>query len=84
MKLNSCRTCACSMYHWGLLINFHVVLLKDGTKRLVNNYAEPDEELGIKKLLTAKVAKVSKANILNVDFLRGLCDSLAIFAVKGF
>jgi len=34
----------------GLLINFHVVLLKDGIKRLVNNYTEPDEELGIKKL----------------------------------
>ena len=25
----------------GLLINFHVVLLKDGIKRLVNNYQEP-------------------------------------------
>ena len=25
----------------GLLINFHVVLLKDGIKRLVNNYVEP-------------------------------------------
>jgi GxxExxY protein len=32
----------------GLLINFHVVLLKDGIKRLVNNYTEPDEELAIK------------------------------------
>jgi len=24
----------------GLLINFHVVLLKDGIKRIVNNYRE--------------------------------------------
>ena len=37
----------------GLLINFHVVLLKDGIKRLVNNYVEPDErdtEFAIKSL----------------------------------
>ena len=27
----------------GLLINFHVVLLKDGIKRMVNNYQEPLE-----------------------------------------
>jgi len=27
----------------GLLINFHVVVLKDGIKRLVNNYTEPAE-----------------------------------------
>jgi GxxExxY protein len=27
----------------GLLINFHVVLLKDGIKRVVNNYREPLE-----------------------------------------
>ncbi len=33
----------------GLLINFHVVLLKDGIKRLVNNYIE-SEELTIKSL----------------------------------
>ena len=26
--------------HVGLLINFHVVLLKDGIKRMVNNYEE--------------------------------------------
>jgi GxxExxY protein len=32
----------------GLLINFHVVLLKDGIKRLVNNYIEPEEEVTIK------------------------------------
>jgi GxxExxY protein len=29
----------------GLLINFHVVLLKDGIKRMVNNYREPEERL---------------------------------------
>lgn len=28
----------------GLLINFHVVLLKDGIRRLVNNYQEPAED----------------------------------------
>jgi GxxExxY protein len=28
----------------GLLINFHVVLLKDGIKRMVNNYQEPCAE----------------------------------------
>jgi GxxExxY protein len=28
----------------GLLINFHVVLLKDGIRRMVNNYREPPEE----------------------------------------
>jgi GxxExxY protein len=28
----------------GLLINFHVVLLKDGIRRMVNNYREPAEE----------------------------------------
>ena len=28
----------------GLLINFHVVLLKHGIKRMVNNYIEPVEE----------------------------------------
>ena len=27
----------------GILINFHVVLLKDGIKRMVNNYIAPDE-----------------------------------------
>src|SRR5580698_3529403 len=27
----------------GLLINFHVLLLKDGVKRMVNNYREPPE-----------------------------------------
>jgi GxxExxY protein len=28
----------------GLLINFHVVLLKDGIRRMVNDYHEPDEK----------------------------------------
>ncbi len=28
----------------GLLINFHVFLLKDGIKRMVNNYQEPSTE----------------------------------------
>ena len=28
----------------GLLINFHVVYLKEGIKRMVNNYREPAEE----------------------------------------
>ena len=28
----------------GLLINFHVVLLKNGIRRMVNNYREPREE----------------------------------------
>lgn len=32
----------------GLLINFHVVLLKDGIKRFVNNYVEPLEHLASK------------------------------------
>lgn len=27
----------------GLLINFHVTQLRDGIKRIVNNYREPDE-----------------------------------------
>ncbi len=31
--------------HLGLLINFHVVLLKNGIKRMVNNYHEPLDEL---------------------------------------
>jgi GxxExxY protein len=37
----------------GLLINFHVVFLKDGIRRLVNNYVEPDEretEFAIKSI----------------------------------
>ena len=29
----------------GLLINFHVVLLRDGIKRMVNNYREPFPEV---------------------------------------
>ena len=39
--------------HVGLLINFHVVLLKDGIRRMVNNYRDADEE----KPLTAMFAK---------------------------
>jgi len=34
--------------HLGLLINFHVVLLRDGIKRFVNNYDEADRELTIR------------------------------------
>jgi len=33
----------------GLLINFNVVLLKDGVKRMVNDYNEPFEELPVQK-----------------------------------
>jgi GxxExxY protein len=29
----------------GLLINFHVVILKDGIKRLVNNYTESEDDV---------------------------------------
>ena len=39
----------------GLLINFHVVLLKDGIRRMVNNY-RPDA-IGDEKHLTAKFSK---------------------------
>lgn len=39
----------------GLLINFHVVMLKDGIRRMVNNYRE-DNAAG-EKLLTAKFAR---------------------------
>jgi len=28
----------------GLLINFHVALLRDGIRRMVNNYVEPVDE----------------------------------------
>ena len=38
----------------GLLINFHVAMLKDGIRRMVNNYREDGCE---PKLLTAKLAK---------------------------
>lgn len=40
----------------GLLINFHVVLLKDGIRRMVNNYQEPTGS----EPLTAKFAKESR------------------------
>jgi GxxExxY protein len=39
----------------GLLINFQVVLLKDGIRRMVNNYREDSSPE--QKLLTAKFAK---------------------------
>jgi GxxExxY protein len=39
----------------GLLINFHVVVLKDGIRRLVNNYRE--DGVVQEKPLTAKFAK---------------------------
>jgi hypothetical protein len=39
----------------GLLINFHVVLLKDGIRRLVNNYRE--EDFREERLLSAKFAE---------------------------
>jgi GxxExxY protein len=39
----------------GLLINFHVVLLKDGIRRLVNNYRE--EDFPDEKLVTAEDAE---------------------------
>lgn len=39
----------------GLLINFHVVLLKHGIKRMVNNYREETEPPT--EILTAKFAK---------------------------
>lgn len=31
----------------GLLINFHVLMLKDGIKRMVNNYEDPTEEFAV-------------------------------------
>lgn len=40
----------------GILINFHVLLLKDGIRRLVNNYVEPGEG-SPQKLLTAEFAE---------------------------
>lgn len=40
----------------GLLINFHVVMLKNGIKRMVNNYQEELSNDENKKLLTAEVA----------------------------
>jgi GxxExxY protein len=35
----------------GLLINFHVVLLKDGIKRFVNNYIDPELAATAKSVL---------------------------------
>jgi len=33
---------------FGLLINFHVILLKDGIRRIVNNYQEPTEDFTVR------------------------------------
>jgi len=35
----------------GLLINFHVVLLKDGIRRFVNNYIDPELAAAAKSVL---------------------------------
>ena len=43
----------------GTLINFHVVLLKDGIRRLVNNYIEP-EDAANQQLLTAGFAEIDR------------------------
>lgn len=40
----------------GLLINFHVVLLRDGIRRVVNNYQE-DDFSAAQRLITAEFAK---------------------------
>jgi GxxExxY protein len=40
----------------GILINFHVVLLKDGIRRVVNNYVEPAVQSD-QKLLTAEFSE---------------------------
>ena len=39
----------------GLLINFHVVLLKDGVRRMVNNYKKNDAR--DRKVLIARVGR---------------------------
>jgi len=44
----------------GILINFHVVLLKDGIRRMVNNYIEP-QDAPTQKLLTAELAEGNRA-----------------------
>jgi GxxExxY protein len=41
----------------GLLINFHVMLLKDGIRRLANNYREQTEGTCVAKPLTAENAE---------------------------
>lgn len=41
----------------GLLINFHVILLKHGIKRMVNNYREEISTDAYKNTLTAEVAE---------------------------
>jgi len=44
----------------GILINFHVVLLKDGIRRMVNNYIEP-QDAPTQKLLTAELNEGNRA-----------------------
>ncbi|HKW16703.1 MAG TPA: GxxExxY protein [Terriglobales bacterium] len=44
----------------GILINFHVVLLKNGIRRLVNNYVEPANDSD-GELLTAELAESDQA-----------------------
>jgi GxxExxY protein len=44
----------------GILINFHVVLLKDGIRRLVNNYVET-ADVSDQKPLTAELAEFKRA-----------------------
>jgi GxxExxY protein len=41
LTMHSCFSSPPDEHSCGLLINFHVVLLRDGIKRLVNNYREP-------------------------------------------
>ena len=42
---NCCLTCDCSTFGLVSLINFHVLVLKHGIKRMVNNYEERPDEL---------------------------------------
>lgn len=63
-----------------LLINFHVVLLKDGIRRFVNDYQEHD--LLEDELCNLKVRKVIAKR--SRFFVRPLCASIAPFAVKSF
>ena len=59
----------------GLLINFHVVVLKDGIKRMVNNYHERPEECCRTPLksFTAEIADKGRRD--RRVFLSGLCGS---------
>ena len=64
----------------GPLINFHVVLLKDGIRRFVNDYQEHDllEDERFNRKVRKVIAKRARF------FLRFLCTSIAPFAVKSF